>query len=91
MRGKDVDFLRREVLIRDGKGGKDRVTVLPENLILPLQQQLFRAKALHDQDLAEGCGLVWLPDALSVKYPNAPRAWGWQEAFFRHTPPALRL
>jgi integron integrase len=81
LRVKDVDFQRREILIRDGKGGKDRVTVLPENLILPLQQQMSRAKALHDRDIAEGFGEVWLPDALSVKYPNAPRVWGWQWVF----------
>ena len=81
LRVKDVDFQRREVLIRDGKGGKDRVTVLPENLILPLQQQMSRVKALHDRDVGEGFGQVWLPDALAVKYPNAPRAWGWQWVF----------
>jgi hypothetical protein len=55
--------------------------VLPENLILPLQQQMSRAKALHDRDLAEGFGEVWLPAALSVKYPRAARAWGWQWVF----------
>jgi integron integrase len=81
LRIKDVGFERREVLVRSGKGGKDRVTVLPENLILPLQQQLSRVKALHDQDLAEGFGEVWLPDALAVKFPQAPRAWGWQWVF----------
>jgi len=81
LRVKDVDFQRREIVVRDGKGGKDRVTVLPENLILPLQQQLSRARALHERDLAEGYGQVWLPDALSVKCPSAPRAWGWQWVF----------
>ena len=81
LRIKDVGFERREILVRDGKGGKDRVTVLPENLILPLQQQMSRAKALHNRDIAEGLGQVWLPDALSVKYPYAPRAWGWQWVF----------
>ena len=81
LRVKDVGFERREILVRDGKGGKDRVTVLPENLILPLQQQMARAKALHDRDIAEGLGQVWLPDALAVKYPSAPRAWGWQWVF----------
>jgi site-specific recombinase XerD len=69
------------VLVRDGKGGKDRITVLPENLILPLQQQLAQARALHGRDLADGFGRVWLPDALAVKYPGTPRAWGWQWVF----------
>jgi len=81
LRVKDVDFERRELIVRNGKGGKDRVTVLPENLILPLQQQMGQAKARHDKDLAQGFGEVWLPDALAVKYPSAPRAWGWQWVF----------
>jgi integron integrase len=81
LRVKDVGFERREILVRDGKGGKDRVTVLPENLMLPLQEQLSRTKAQHDRDLAEGMGAVWLPDALAVKFPRAPRAWGWQWVF----------
>ena len=81
LRVKDVGLERRELLVRDGKGGKDRVTVLPENLLLPLQQQMARAHALHDRDLAAGGGAVWLPDALAVKYPSAPRAWGWQWVF----------
>jgi site-specific recombinase XerD len=81
LRVKDVDVERREVLVRDGKGGKDRVTVLPENLILPLQEQIAAASALHDRDLAEGFGRVWLPNALAVKYPNADRARGWQWVF----------
>jgi len=74
LRVKDVEFERREILVREGKGGKDRVTVLPENLIAPLQQQLAHARALHQKDLAAGRGGVWLPDALAVKYPHAPRA-----------------
>jgi integron integrase len=81
LRVKDVEFVRREVLVRDGKGGKDRVTVLPENLILPLQQQIAKARALHERDLLEGFGSVWLPGALDVKYPQAPRQWGWQWVF----------
>jgi integron integrase len=81
LRVKDVGFERREILVRDGKGGKDRVTVLPENLMLPLQQQMAQAKALHDRVLADGLGRVWLPDALSVKFPRAPQAWGWQWVF----------
>ena len=81
LRVKDVEFTRRELIVRCGKGGKDRVTVLPENLILPLQQQLARAKALHDADLAAGHGAVWLPDALAVEVRGAARSWGWQWVF----------
>jgi integron integrase len=81
LRVKDLEFERREIVVRHGKGGKDRVTVLPENLILPLQQQIARAKALHDADLAAGFGEVLLPDALALKYPQAARAWGWQWVF----------
>jgi integron integrase len=81
LRVKDIEFDRRELLVRDGKGGKDRVTVLPENLVLPLREQLAHAHALHERDLHAGHGQVWLPDALAVKYPRAARAWGWQWAF----------
>jgi integron integrase len=81
LRVKDLEFERREVMVRDGKGGKDRVTVLPENLIAPLQAQLARAQALHQADVAGGGGTVELPDALAVKYPNAARSWGWQWVF----------
>ncbi|MBE7420070.1 MAG: integron integrase [Burkholderiaceae bacterium] len=81
LRVKDVEFLRRELVVRSGKGAKDRVTVLPENLLLPLQAHLAHVRALHQRDLAAGHGRVWLPDALAVKYPSAPRAWGWQWVF----------
>jgi integron integrase len=81
IRVKDVEFSRREILVRDGKGGKDRVTVLPENLILPLQQQISRARALHQRDVAEGFGTVWLPGALDVKYQGAAQQWGWLWVF----------
>jgi integron integrase len=81
LRVKDVGFERREIIVREGKGGKDRITVLPENLMLPLQGQMARAKVRHDQDLAAGLGAVWLPDALAMKYPKAPCAWGWQWVF----------
>ena len=81
LRVKDVEFARREIIVREGKGNKDRVTVLPENLIQPLQDQLARAKRLHDEDLADGFGDVYLPDALARKYPNAGKAWGWQYVF----------
>jgi integron integrase len=81
LRVKDVELTRREILIREGKGNKDRVTVLPENLALPLQKHLVRVKALHDADIAAGFGEVYLPDALAVKYPHAARQWGWQWVF----------
>ena len=81
LRVKDVEFERREITVRDGKGGKDRITVLPENLIAGLQQQIARTRALHQRDLAEGFGSVWLPAALDVKYPGLPKAWGWQWVF----------
>ena len=81
LRIKDVEFERRELIIRDGKGAKDRVTVLPENLIPPLQAHIATVRKLHLRDLAAGFGDVWLPDALDVKYPGAPREWGWQWVF----------
>lgn len=81
LRIKDIDFERREVLVRCGKGAKDRVTVLPENLVFPLQQQVAMARAQHLQDLAAGLGEVWLPNALATKYPRAAKATGWQFVF----------
>jgi len=81
LRVKDVDFERREIIVREGKGAKDRVTVLPENLILPLKEQLKLAQALHRRDLDAGYGEVWLPGALAQKYPRAGYSWGWQYVF----------
>lgn len=81
LRVKDVEFVRREITVREGKGNKDRVTVLPENLIAPLQTQLQKARALHEKDLAAGLGRVLLPQALAVKYPNADKSWAWQWVF----------
>ena len=81
LRVKDIELQRREIVVREGKGGKDRVTVLPENLVLPLQQQIAQVRVLHDADLSVGFGAVWLPDALSVKYPKAASAFGWQFVF----------
>jgi integron integrase len=86
LRVKDIDFNYRQIVIRDGKGAKDRVTVLPATLIGPLERQLARAKTLHEQDLAEGSGRVFLPFALARKYPNAETEWAWQYVF-----PARRL
>lgn len=81
LRVKDVEFERREIIVREGKGNKDRVTVLPENLILPLQAHLKKVKALHEKDLEAGFGEVYLPDALAVKYPKATSTWDWQFVF----------
>jgi integron integrase len=81
LRVKDVEFARREIVVREGKGNKDRVTVLPENLIAPLQAQLHKARALHEKDLAAGCGRVYLPHALAVKYAQADQSWAWQWVF----------
>lgn len=81
LRVKDVEFTRREIIIREGKGDKDRVTMLPENLVLPLSTHLEKVKALHQRDLDAGFGAVYLPNALAVKYPNAPKAWCWQYVF----------
>lgn len=67
LRVKDVDFGYRQILVRDGKGGKDRLTVLPGPLIGPLQAHLERVRILHDQDIADGCGDVELPDAIAAK------------------------
>lgn len=86
LRVKDVDFEYRQILVRDGKGAKDRVTMLPQPAIEPLRRQLAAAKALHDADLAAGHGDVELPDALARKYPRAPYEWAWKFVF-----PAARL
>ena len=81
LRVKDVDFAYRQVLVRDGKGAKDRVTMLPEHSVQPLQAHLGRVRALHQRDLAAGHGEVSLPFALARKYPNAGREWSWQFVF----------
>ena len=81
MRVKDLDFERMEVRLRRGKGGKDRVTMLPSTAKADLMQQLRHARALHQKDLTEGAGHVALPDAIARKYPNSPTEWGWQFVF----------
>jgi len=81
LRVKDIDFERHEIVVRDGKGMKDRVTMLPASVVGPLQEHLAKARALHEKDLAEGFGEVYLPFALAKKYPNAGREWGWQYVF----------
>ena len=81
LRVKDIDFAYRQILVRDGKGAKDRVTMLPENLVQPLQRHLGKVRLLHGRDLKDGFGEVRLPFALSRKYPRAGRAWAWQYVF----------
>jgi integron integrase len=81
LRVKDVDFGRGRILVRDGKGFKDRVTMLPAVLKKPLREHLERVRAVHLRDLAEGYGRVLLPAALARKYPNAPSEWQWQWVF----------
>jgi integron integrase len=77
----DLEFARDEILVRDGKGGKDRVTMMPRSLIEPLRLHLAKVEALHREDLARGYGAVHLPFALARKYPSAPKEWGWQYVF----------
>jgi integron integrase len=81
LRVKDVDFHYQQLIIRDAKGQKDRVTMLPESLIEPLRNHLVRVKERHEQDVREGFAGVYLPYALERKYPNAGREWGWQYVF----------
>ena len=86
LRVKDVDVARGELIVREGKGFKDRVTMIPQSLCLPLQTHLAKVRALHQADLAAGLGNVHLPFALHRKYPHAGREWGWQYVF----PAAIR-
>ncbi len=81
LRIKDVDFERCEITVRDGKGGKDRRTMLPRSLLEPLSSQLERVRIIHGQDIQNGVGPVYLPYALERKYPNAGRELGWQYMF----------
>ncbi|GAA3930348.1 hypothetical protein GCM10022229_24940 [Luteimonas lutimaris] len=81
LRVKDVDFERGEIVVRSGKGGKDRRVPLPQKLREPLQAAIERACLLHASDTAAGLGEVWLPHALARKYPNAARETGWQYVF----------
>ena len=81
LRVQDIDFSRNEILVRDGKGAKDRITMLPESPKVSLQDHLKQVKAVHQQDVADGWGRVQLPHALDRKYPNAPKDWRWQWVF----------
>jgi integron integrase len=81
LRIKDIDFEYKAITVRDGKGEKDRVAPLPDTITADLKRQMERARILHEQDLAEGYGEVYLPDALQRKYPNAARDLLWQYIF----------
>jgi integron integrase len=81
LRVKDLDLEKREILVRQGKGDKDRRTMLPETLVPPLEKHLQQVRQLHERDLQEGFGRSPLPAALARKYPNADREWGWQWVF----------
>jgi integron integrase len=81
LRVMDLDFARGQIVVRGGKGDKDRVTMLPEGVRESLQAHLHRVRELHEKDLSQGYGEVWLPGALRVKYPGAARSWGWQWVF----------
>lgn len=81
LRVKDIDFARGEILVRDGKGAKDRVTMLPGSLVSALREHLVRVRELHRQDVEAGHGEVHLPFALDRKYPSAGREWMWQYVF----------
>lgn len=81
LRVKDIDFEMNQIIVRDGKGKKDRVTMLPEDVQPALREHLKYAKSLHEKDLADGFGSVYLPNALAKKYKNADRDWGWQYIF----------
>ena len=85
LRVKDLDFSMKQVTVRSGKGDKDRFTTLPASVIPLLENHLQKVKVLHEKDLSEGHGAVYLPYALERKYPNAAKEWGWQYCFRRVT------
>jgi integron integrase len=86
LRVKDIDLERLEIVVRDGKGQKDRLTMLPQACLAALQSHLRRVRCLHAEDLRQGFGTVYLPFALAKRYPRAAREWGWQYAF-----PSMKL
>ncbi len=81
LRVKDIDFHYHQITVRDGKGGKDRVTMLPLSVKPQLEEHLKKVRALHERDLTDGFGRVYLPDALERKYPGTAGEWGWQYVF----------
>ena len=84
LRVKDVDFARMDIIVREGKGNKDRHTVLPRTLVEPLQREIERARILHERDLEEGYGFARLPHALARKYPQIAKDFGWAFVFAAH-------
>jgi integron integrase len=81
LRIKDIDFANHQIIVRDGKGGNDRYTILPDVVVEPLHSHLKNVRITHEKDLADGFGAVYLPFALQRKYPNANREWAWQYVF----------
>ena len=81
LRIKDIDFEHRAIVVRNGKGGKDRVVTLPDEIVLPLRRHLQAARLKHDKDLGDGFGEVYLPHRLAKKYPSAAQQWAWQYVF----------
>ena len=81
LRVKDLDFANHQIIVRDGKGENDRITMFPDTLLEPLRLHIQQAKAQHERDLVEGFGTVYLPYALERKYPNANREFAWQYVF----------
>ena len=81
LRVQDVDFNYKQITVRSGKGNKDRVTTFSSSLMSQLKEHLQRVQLIHDKDLQDGYGCVYLPHALSKKYPNAEKEWGWQYVF----------
>ena len=81
LRVNDIEFERKQIMVRNGKGGKDRVTVLPEPVEDALRRQIERVRIIHEEDLSDGFGAVYLPFALERKYPNAASSFGWQYLF----------
>ncbi len=81
LRVKDIDFSANHIIVREGKGNKDHITMLPSVVKAPLTAHLVQVRELHEQDLTRGLGSVYLPGALERKYPNASKAWGWQWIF----------
>jgi len=81
LRVKDIDFSSKQITVKDGKGSKDRVTILPDSIIEKLKLNIKKVKIIHQEDLSDGYGSVYLPYALAKKYPNAPKKFAWQYVF----------
>ena len=81
LRVKDIDYSLKTLTVRSGKGDKDRVTTFPSSIIAFIQDHLFKVRLIHEKDLADGYGEVYMPYALDRKYPNASKEWGWQYVF----------